>query len=46
MAYEADLPSEIWVTFPEKVVNTIGFSKHNVAYVLSIGALVEQNVQS
>jgi hypothetical protein len=46
MAYEADFAFKIRVTFPEEVVNTIGFSKDNVAYMLSIGALVKQNVQS
>jgi hypothetical protein len=46
MAYEADLAFEFWVTLPEEVVNTIRFSKNDVAYVLPICALVEENVQS
>lgn len=46
MAYEANFPFEIRVALPEKVVNTVRFSKNNVAYVLPIGALVEENVQS
>jgi hypothetical protein len=46
MAYEANFTSEIWVPLSKEVVNSIRFSKNNVANVLPVRALVKENVQS
>ena len=45
MTYKANLAFEGWITLSEEVVNTIRFSKNNVADMLPIRALVKEYIQ-
>jgi hypothetical protein len=45
VANKANLAFKVWVPLSEEVVNAIRFSKNDIADVLPICALVEENVQ-
>jgi hypothetical protein len=46
MPYKTNFALEIRVAIPEEFVDAIRFSKNNIAYVLPVGALVKENIQS
>lgn len=45
MAYDMNLASELWISFLKQLVNSVALAENNFDNLLSIGALIEKNIQ-